>query len=88
MAPGAATVAFAVDGITETVGEGRGGLLVAPGDVPPMCDAIRSFLKDPLLARTVGSVARDVVRAEFSAGRTAPRVATSIGSLIEGQPAR
>lgn len=61
LAVGTPVVATAVGGVPELVRDGENGLLVAPGDVDALADAIRRVsepgLRDALAAKAAGSVA-------------------------------
>ncbi len=61
LAVGTPVVATAVGGVPEVVRDGENGLLVAPGDVDALADAIRRVsepgLRDALAAKAAGSVA-------------------------------
>ena len=81
MAAGLPVVAFAVDGVTETVVDGDTGYLFSVGDVTGMAGAVRSLLKAPAQAAEMGKRGREYVRSHFTASRTAAQVA----QVIEGQ---
>ena len=49
----------------ELITNGQTGLLVKPGDVDAMTDALRKLLKDPLLRQSIGTLARASVLASF-----------------------
>jgi glycosyltransferase involved in cell wall biosynthesis len=61
LAVGTPVVATAVGGVPEVVRDGENGLLVAPGDVDALADAIRRVsepgLRGALAAKAAGSVA-------------------------------
>ena len=81
MAAGLPVVAFAVDGVAETVVDGDTGYLFSVGDVTGMTGAVRSLLKAPAQAAEMGKRGREFVRSHFTAARTAAQVA----QVIEGQ---
>ena len=81
MAAGLPVVAFAVDGVAETVVDGETGYLFSKGDVTSMAGAVRSLLKAPAQAAEMGQRGRERVRSHFTAARTASQVA----QIIEGR---
>lgn len=58
MRAGLPVVASAVGGIPELVDHEVGGLLVPPGDVTALAEALRRLVHDPLLARAMGRTGR------------------------------
>lgn len=58
MALGKPVVATSVGGVPEVVADGETGLLVTPGDVPALSDAICTLLSDRQLAREMGERGR------------------------------
>jgi glycosyltransferase involved in cell wall biosynthesis len=83
MAKGKATVASRLDGIAEAIEDGVHGVLVPPGDVPALRDAIARLLADPARRGRLGEAARARVRAEFDLERTADRVEGILAALID-----
>jgi len=65
-AAGVPIVACRAGGIPEAVRDGLNGLLVPPGDVAKLRDAIATLLRDPALARRMGDAGRELVGREFS----------------------
>ncbi len=59
MAQGKPVVATAVGGTPELVLDGETGLLVPPGDVDALADALADVLDDPERARRLGEAGRD-----------------------------
>ena len=80
MAMGLPVVAFAVDGVAETVIEGQTGYLVSPGDVSGMTEAILKLVGKPSLRTQMGSAGKHRVKTHFSARVTAEKVARIIDS--------
>jgi glycosyltransferase involved in cell wall biosynthesis len=74
MAQGRPVVATSVGGTPELVVDGETGLLVPPGDVDALAEALRRLLADSALARRLGEAGRARVRAEFDAGDASARV--------------
>ena len=60
-------MASGVDGIPEDVRDGREGLLVPPGDVGVLAQAIERLLGDPGLRTRLGRAGRAAFEARFSA---------------------
>ena len=63
---GVPLIASRAGGIPEAVREGVNGLLVSPGDVAALGQAIARLLRDPDLARRLGRGGRVLMSAEFS----------------------
>ncbi|MFZ1946454.1 MAG: glycosyltransferase, partial [bacterium] len=80
-------VAFAVGGITETVTDGRNGLLVRPGDVGGLARAIGRLLDDRQEARAMGERARKTVTERFSIGEAALGLTEVYLELLGKRPA-
>jgi glycosyltransferase involved in cell wall biosynthesis len=66
MAHGRPVVASAVGGLLDLVIDGETGILVPPGDVGALRDALRRLLEDPDLRRRMGEAGRARVRERFS----------------------
>lgn len=54
-----------VDGLPEIVRDGETGLLVEPGNVPALAEALESLLTNPARAAALGTAARAYVTREF-----------------------
>lgn len=67
MALGRPVVASGVGGLLEAVADGISGILVPPGNVSALADALEPLVADPAARRRMGERARQIVRAEFSA---------------------
>lgn len=65
MAAGKPVVATSVGGIPEFVKDGETGLLVKPGDAVALAEAMTKLLRDPDLARRMGSKGRDHAKDNF-----------------------
>jgi len=65
MAHGVCVVASGVGGIPELVEDGRSGVLVPPGDVDALVNALRRVLDDRDLRESLGGAARRRVLSEF-----------------------
>lgn len=68
MAHGRPVVASAVGGLLDLVVDGETGILVPPGDVAALRDALTRLLADEALRRRMGDAARERVRAHFAWG--------------------
>ena len=75
MALGTPVIASHVAGIPEALDQGRCGLLVAPGDVGALADAIVRLLDDPELRRLFATRGRQRTESEFDMWRNGARLA-------------
>jgi glycosyltransferase involved in cell wall biosynthesis len=66
MAAGAPIVASDVGGIGEALQDGESGLLVPPGSVPALTEALGELLEDPRKREATGSAARERVQRLFT----------------------
>lgn len=66
MRAGLPVIGTRVGGMPETVQDGRTGLLVAPGDIAGMADALRRLLASPAERVRLGMAARKFLETEFS----------------------
>jgi glycogen synthase len=73
MAAGRPVIASATGGIVDLVVDGVTGLLVPPGDVSALAQAISSVLRDPRAAQAFGAAGRDRAR-EFTVSAVVERV--------------
>lgn len=71
MACGAPVIATTAGAFPEIVDDGVSGLLVRPGAVEPLADAIQAWLADPGRCRAMGEAGTQRVRERFSWRRTA-----------------
>lgn len=88
MDTGLPVVAFAVDGVVETVLDGETGYLVDQGDVAGMGDAVVRLLANPDLCRQMGMQARQRVQTHFSVDQTAEQVDAVINRVLAGKKER
>jgi glycosyltransferase involved in cell wall biosynthesis len=70
---GVPIVASRAGGIPEAVRDGENGILVPPGDVPALREAVGSLLADPARCRAFGERGRALMAREFS-----------VGAMVEG----
>ncbi|MFQ5603844.1 MAG: glycosyltransferase [bacterium] len=75
MASGLAVVSSKLSGIPELVENGETGLLVAPGDVPALADALKWLSMDPILRKKMGEAARERVVRKFNLHKNARKLA-------------
>jgi glycosyltransferase involved in cell wall biosynthesis len=82
MTAGKAIIASATSGIPEAIDHGRDGLLVTPGDVGALSDALRALLTDPVRRHMLGTAAAARARKEF----TVQVMAERYEALYSGSP--
>ncbi len=70
MAAAKPVVATAVGGTPEVVVDGITGLLVPPGDVAALAEALAALLADPARAKTMGAAGRQHVESHFTLAQT------------------
>lgn len=83
MAAGRPVIANAVDGITEVVTSPELGVLVSPGNVRELRDAVVSLLRDPERRRSLGEAARNHVERNFTTKAMVDRLETLFRRLLE-----
>lgn len=83
MAAGLPIVASRVEGVPEAVRDGQEGLLVAPGDVEALSDALARVADDRPGVRSMGNAARCRQRALFSDRAMAERVSHIYDVLLD-----
>ncbi len=66
MAHARPVVATAVGGLVEAIVDGESGLLVPPGDIAALRQALRRLLDDPELRASLGAAARERIQAQYS----------------------
>ena len=74
LAQGTPVVASRVGGIPEFIEDERAGLLVPPGEVPPLAGAMRRLWTDPALARRLGKHGRTEVVPRYTWDRVVDRL--------------
>ena len=74
MAASLPVVAFATDGVGETVTHGETGTLVPKEDAARLAEALARYLEDPEAAKRMGGAGRDRVERSFSPRDTARKV--------------
>ncbi len=83
MASGLPVVAFAADGVAETVAEGETGRLVETGDSDSMASAVIDLERSPDARRRMSVAGRDRAASRFAAETTNRNVAKVIGEVLE-----
>ena len=74
MASALPVVASRIGGITEVLGDSRRyGILIPPGDIEALADAMRELLREVGLRRQLGEAARERVLAEYTLERMVER---------------
>ncbi len=81
---GLPVVATSVGGIPEAVRDGEEGLLVPPGDVPALADALRRVLDDAAFARRLAQAGHERALAEYGP----ERIALALGAVYDDVLAR
>ena len=84
MATGLPIVATEVSGTVQVMLPNETGILVPPGDVPRLAQAIGQLLSDPTQAQAMGMAARRRVEAEFSAQKQADEYLALYYRLLNG----
>jgi glycosyltransferase involved in cell wall biosynthesis len=74
LAQGTPVVASRVGGIPEFIEDGRSGLLVPPGEVAPLAEALRRLWSDSSLARRLGHHGRTEVVPRYTWDRVVDRL--------------
>lgn len=72
---GLACLSTRVSAIPELIIDGETGMLVEPGEINAMCEALTHLITDPVLRRRLGKAGEERVRAEFSHDRGIDEVA-------------
>lgn len=88
MASSRPLVVTANPGLEEYVEHGVTGLLVPPGDVRAMAEALRTLAEDPLRAEAMGRAARARVETRFTSGHMADDLRRVIYTALERPAAR
>jgi len=81
MAAGRPVIASATGGLLDIVVDGETGLLVPPGDLVALRDAMAHLLASPALAQQMGAAGQRRV-AEFSASAVVPRVEQAYEAVL------
>jgi len=84
MSSGLPVIATRVAGVSELVEDGGSGLLVPPGSVTHLREAILKLAGDPELCRSMGEVGREKVRQDFNTATEAKH----IHAILKGETSR
>lgn len=84
MTAGKAIIASATSGIPEAIVDGKDGLLVTPGDVGSLSEALRSLLTDPARRSALGARASARAREEFTVEVMAERYEKLYADALAG----
>jgi glycosyltransferase involved in cell wall biosynthesis len=79
-------VATRTFGIPELVEDGRSGLLVSPGRVDLVVDALERLVRDPDLRQRIGREGRRKVLAEFDVNASARRLRDILEATVDSRP--
>jgi glycosyltransferase involved in cell wall biosynthesis len=81
-------VATRVGSVGDVVDDGRTGVLVEPGDVVQLADALQWVLANPAAGVKMGAAGRDRVVAELTVRRQAERTAATFDEVLAPSPRR
>jgi glycosyltransferase involved in cell wall biosynthesis len=87
-AMGKPVIGARIPAVSEVVADGETGLLVEPGSVAELANALERLLADPDLARRLGRRGREEAEGRFSWPAVAARVENLYQSLLEEPPRR
>jgi glycosyltransferase involved in cell wall biosynthesis len=85
MACGTPVVATTAGALREIVEDGVSGLLVPPGRVEPLAEAVRTLLEDPARCRAMGEAGARRARERFSWRRTAEETVALYEEVLDGR---
>lgn len=88
LASGLPVVTTSVGGQPEAVRDGGSGLIVPPGDVGALAEALQRLARDPELRRTMGHAARRTALERFDARTNARRLLDVVANSIDRWHAR
>ncbi len=75
-------LATTAGGLVEVIEHGKSGILVPPGDVPALAEAMYTLIRDEALRRRLACAGRERVRANFGADEVARRWDEHYRSLL------
>lgn len=84
MGHGVPVIATPVGAIPETVVDGETGLLIPPGDVAALTEAVLTLLDDPARRTAFAAAGRRLVLERFERSRVQHRLATLYREVLEG----
>ncbi|NLX05650.1 MAG: glycosyltransferase family 4 protein [Phycisphaerae bacterium] len=82
MAKSLPVVATAIMGIPEIVQHGRTGLLVTPGRIEPLVDAVERLIGDAAMRQRMGAAGREAVRQRFDVRDSAQELAMEFAAIV------
>jgi L-malate glycosyltransferase len=88
MAAGLPVVATGIGGVPDQVRDGSTGILVPPGNVHQLADAMERLIRDPPLRRSLGDNGRQIACAEYGADLYAQRHILLYKDLLAGRSPR
>jgi len=80
-------IASRIAGIPEALDDGRCGVLVPPGNVTALADAVERLLRDPALRHELARQARRRTEQQFDMWRNGARLAEHLGATRRLAPA-
>jgi len=83
-AAGLPAIGTALNAIPEIVVDGETGILVPPGDIPALAEALRALVSSPEKRSTMGAAARRRIEAAGSVAGYGARLAALIRAVAEG----
>jgi len=86
MASGTAVIASAIGQLPKIIQDGKNGLLVPPGDVRAMTDAMKCLIEDAALRSRLGQQARQDSVNNYSWDQYVSRLERLFAAAIAGQP--
>jgi 2-deoxystreptamine N-acetyl-D-glucosaminyltransferase/2-deoxystreptamine glucosyltransferase len=84
LAMGVPAVATDVGGTKELIRDGTTGLLVPPGSVPALADAMHRLATQPELALRCSAAGRELVAADYASDRSARTIAAALPRVAAG----
>jgi glycosyltransferase involved in cell wall biosynthesis len=82
---GLPVVAYDVDGVGETLVDGKNGYLIPSGDIVRLEERIRQLIGDPGLRRTFARNGRQTIQERFTDKQTAANVLQVIEKVLHGE---
>jgi len=83
MLMGVPVVASSVDGILEVVEDGKNGILVPPGNVGALSDAIDGLIRNPQVRQNLGKAAREHILEKFEVKQYIRKLESLYNKLLE-----
>jgi glycosyltransferase involved in cell wall biosynthesis len=83
MGAGIGAIASEVAGVREQIEDGASGLVVPPGDVPALADALDRCARSPVLRATIGARAAEIGRSRFDLDAAARGLVRVLGEAAD-----